>query len=166
MQWIETNGVVLRYELSGDGQTPLLLIHELGGSLEFWDPVLAAFQTDFQVLRFDLRGFGMSEKVKVLRLDDLLDDIAGLLEALAITDPCHVVSHWALRRSIRTACIAWWSAARPPVSPPNVDRSPYNGPKRSCVTVCVHLLNRASPDPIRIASGVTGNPSNSIGCAG
>jgi hypothetical protein len=36
MEWIETNGVVLRYELSGAGRIPLLLIHELGGSLEFW----------------------------------------------------------------------------------------------------------------------------------
>lgn len=35
MEWMETNGVVLRYELSGEGQVPLLLIHELGGSLEF-----------------------------------------------------------------------------------------------------------------------------------
>jgi hypothetical protein len=26
------------YELSGTGHVPLLLIHELGGSLEFWDP--------------------------------------------------------------------------------------------------------------------------------
>ena len=91
MDWLETNGVVLRYELSGTGQTPLLLIHELGGSLEFWDPVLPAFQQAFHVLRFDLRGFGMSEKVKILRLDDMLGDIAGLLDALAIADPCHVV---------------------------------------------------------------------------
>lgn len=91
MQWIETNGVVLRYELSGAGTEPLLLIHELGGCLEFWDPVLAAFQPHFQILRFDMRGFGMSEKVKVLRFDDLLGDIAGLLDALAINVPCHVV---------------------------------------------------------------------------
>jgi 3-oxoadipate enol-lactonase len=91
MEWIETNGVVLRYELSGAGRIPLLLIHELGGSLEFWDPVLPAFQAGFRVLRYDLRGFGMSEKVKVLRLDDLLGDIVGLLDALAITEPCHVV---------------------------------------------------------------------------
>ena len=91
MDWVETNGVVLRYELSGTGHVPLLLIHELGGSLEFWDPVLPAFQQDFQVLRYDLRGFGMSEKVKTLRLDDLLGDIVGLLDAVAITDPCHVV---------------------------------------------------------------------------
>lgn len=74
MEWTETNGVVLRYELSGEGHTPLLLIHELGGSLEFWDPVLPAFQKDFRVLRYDMRGFGMSEKVKTLRLDDMLGD--------------------------------------------------------------------------------------------
>jgi 3-oxoadipate enol-lactonase len=91
MDWVETNGVVLRYELSGMGRVPLLLIHELGGSLEFWDPVLPAFQQAFRVLRYDLRGFGMSEKVKTLRLDDLLGDIVGLLDALAIADSCHVV---------------------------------------------------------------------------
>jgi 3-oxoadipate enol-lactonase len=91
MEWIETNGVVLRYELSGKGDVPLLLIHELGGSLEFWDPVLPAFQQAFRVLRHDLRGFGMSEKVTTLRLDDLLGDIVGLLDALAMTEPCHVV---------------------------------------------------------------------------
>jgi 3-oxoadipate enol-lactonase len=91
MEWVETNGVVLRYELSGMGRMPLLLIHELGGSLEFWDPVLPAFQRAFRVLRYDLRGFGMSEKVKTLRLDDLLGDIVGLLDALAIPEPCHVV---------------------------------------------------------------------------
>ena len=91
MEWVETNGVVLRCELSGAGRVPLLLIHELGGSLEFWDPVLPAFQQDFRVLRYDLRGFGMSEKVKVLRIDDMLSDIVGLLDTLAITEPCHVV---------------------------------------------------------------------------
>jgi 3-oxoadipate enol-lactonase len=90
MDWVETNGVVLRYELRGIGPVPLLLIHELGGSLEFWDPVLPAFQQDFQVLRYDLRGFGMSEKVKVLQIDDLLGDIVGLLDAVAITTPYHV----------------------------------------------------------------------------
>jgi 3-oxoadipate enol-lactonase len=91
MDWLETNGVVLRYELSGTGSIPLLLIHELGGSLEFWDPVLPAFQQAFCVLRYDLRGFGMSEKVKVLRVDDMTGDMAGLLDAVGITEPCHVV---------------------------------------------------------------------------
>jgi 3-oxoadipate enol-lactonase len=91
VEWIETNGIVLRYELSGSGAVPLLLIHELGGSLEFWDALLPALQQDFRVLRYDLRGFGMSEKVKTLRLDDMLGDMVGLLDALGITEPCHVV---------------------------------------------------------------------------
>jgi len=91
MQWIETNGVVLRYDLSGTGRVPLLLIHELGGSLEFWEPVLPAFQQAFRVLRYDMRGFGMSEKVKLLHIDDILGDIIGLLDARAIREPCHVV---------------------------------------------------------------------------
>ena len=91
MEWLETNGVVLRYDLSGTGRVPLVLIHELGGSLEFWEPVLPAFQQGFRVLRYDLRGFGMSEKVKTLHLDDLLGDLVGMLEALAITDPCCVI---------------------------------------------------------------------------
>ena len=91
MEWIETNGVVLRYELSGTGSIPLLLIHELGGSLDFWDSLMPAFQVEFQVLRYDMRGFGMSEKVKALHIDDMTSDIAGLLDALSITTPCHVV---------------------------------------------------------------------------
>ncbi len=91
MEWMETNGVVLRYELSGEGQAPLLLIHELGGSLEFWDPVLPALQSQFRVLRYDMRGFGMSEKVKTLKLDDMTGDIAGLLDGVGMTEPCHVI---------------------------------------------------------------------------
>jgi 3-oxoadipate enol-lactonase len=91
MDWIETNGVVLRYELSGAGRVPLLLVHELGGSLEFWDPVLPAFQQAFRVLRYDMRGFGMSEKVRTMSIDDMVGDIAGLLDAVSITEPCHVV---------------------------------------------------------------------------
>jgi 3-oxoadipate enol-lactonase len=33
----------------------------------------------------------MSEKVRTLRLENMLGDIVGLLDALAITEPCHVV---------------------------------------------------------------------------
>ena len=45
MHFIEVNGVGLRYELSGSGERTVVLIHEMGGSLESWDevaPVLAA----------------------------------------------------------------------------------------------------------------------------
>ena len=87
MKWIEANGVSLRYELSGAGDDTLVLVHELGGSLESWDDVLPEFQKHFRVLRYDQRGFGLSEKVKgPLDLNDMAADIAGLLDALAL-DP-------------------------------------------------------------------------------
>ena len=39
MDFIELDGVTLRYELSGKGDHTLVLVHEMGGSLESWDDV-------------------------------------------------------------------------------------------------------------------------------
>ena len=94
MKWIDINGVSLRYELSGlAAPAPtVLLVHELGGSLDSWEETLPAFQSHFRVLRYDQRGFGHSEKVSgTLNLDDMVGDIVALLEALSITTPCFVV---------------------------------------------------------------------------
>ena len=91
MKWIEVNGVGLRYELAGSGDKTVLLVHELGGSLESWDATLPAFQKSFRTLRYDQRGFGQSEKTSgTLALSDMTADIAALLDALAIRN-CHVV---------------------------------------------------------------------------
>ena len=91
MQWIEVNGASLRYELSGGGAQTLVLVHELGGMLESWDAVLPALRQKYRVLRYDQRGFGLSEKFKgALTLDMMAADLAGLLDGLGITAPCHV----------------------------------------------------------------------------
>ena len=42
MNWLEANGTSLRYDLSGAGPTTLVLIHEMGGTLESWDQVMPA----------------------------------------------------------------------------------------------------------------------------
>jgi len=34
MDWIEVNGTSLRYELSGSGDNVLVLVHEMGGTLD------------------------------------------------------------------------------------------------------------------------------------
>lgn len=95
MKWMDVNGVSLRYELSGAGTQTVVLVHELGGCLDSWDETLPAFAKHFRVLRYDQRGFGQSEKVSgaisTLKLDDMVADIAALLDALAITSPVHVV---------------------------------------------------------------------------
>ena len=92
MDWIEVNGVSLRYDIGGNGEETVILIHELGGSLESFDEVLPGFQKDFRVLRYDQRGFGLSEKTKTLTLDGITADLSGLLDALKIDTPCHIAA--------------------------------------------------------------------------
>jgi len=92
MRWIEVNGVALRYELAGGGPQTVVLVHELGGSLDSWDATLPAFQKRFRTLRYDQRGFGQSEKASgTLALADMVADMAALLDALGIRERCHVV---------------------------------------------------------------------------
>ncbi|NEI74556.1 alpha/beta fold hydrolase [Rhizobium lusitanum] len=85
MNWMECNGAALRYALSGKGLRTLVLVHELAGSLNSWDALLPLLPVDLRVLRFDLRGSGMSEKVRgLLDLDLVCDDIVALLDGLGI----------------------------------------------------------------------------------
>jgi 3-oxoadipate enol-lactonase len=86
MDFIELDGVALRYELSGKGGRTLVLVHEMGGSLESWDEVVPRFAGSRRVLRYDTRGAGLSQKVRgELGLDTMAADIIALLDALGIT---------------------------------------------------------------------------------
>ena len=86
MNWIEVNGTSLRYELTGSGPTTLVLIHEMGGTLDSWDQVLPALNNGRRVLRYDTRGAGLSEKTRgTVTWNQMADDLAGLLDASGIT---------------------------------------------------------------------------------
>lgn len=109
MNWIEANGVSHRYELAGSGDEVVVLVHEMGGMLESWDEVMPGFQRHFRTLRYDQRGFGMSEKpVGKVTIEDLVADLAGLLDALRISAPCHLVSS-----ALGTAIIMAFAARHP-----------------------------------------------------
>jgi 3-oxoadipate enol-lactonase len=83
--WIEVNGVVLRYDLQGRGANTLVLIHEMGGTIETFDGVLPELVKSRRVLRYDTRGAGLSEKVRgTLSIDTMVADLAALLDALGI----------------------------------------------------------------------------------
>jgi 3-oxoadipate enol-lactonase len=85
MNWIEVNGTSLRYELSGEGPTTLVLIHEMGGTLDSWDQALRALNNGRRVLRYDTRGAGLSEKIKgAVTWDQMAGDIKALLDTLGI----------------------------------------------------------------------------------
>ncbi len=55
------NGVRLHYEVSGSGPV-IVLTHGLGGNLEFWQPTAEALEDSYTVLRWDVRGFGRSDR--------------------------------------------------------------------------------------------------------
>lgn len=85
MNWIEVNGTSLRYELAGEGPATLVLIHEMGGTLESWDQVMPAVSNTRRVLRYDTRGAGLSEKLGgPVTWDDMASDVKALLDALNI----------------------------------------------------------------------------------
>ena len=85
MDFIEVNGTALRYDLVGAGPSTLVLIHEMGGTLESWDLVLPILTAKRRVLRYDTRGAGLSQKVRgPLTIDTMVDDLTALMDALGI----------------------------------------------------------------------------------
>jgi 3-oxoadipate enol-lactonase len=115
MDWIDVNGAALRYELSGTGDKTLVLIHEMGGTLDSWDQVLPELLPGRRVLRYDTRGAGQSEKVRgPLTFDVMADDIAALLDALGIGGKvalagcavgAGIALRFAARHPARVACV-------------------------------------------------------------
>jgi 3-oxoadipate enol-lactonase len=89
MDFVEVNGTALRYDLTGDfggaGCSALVLIHEMGGTLESFDAVVPPLAGAGRVLRYDTRGAGLSQKVRgPLSIDTMVDDLVALLDALGI----------------------------------------------------------------------------------
>lgn len=88
MRWMELPDTALRCELSGEGASVLVLIHEMGGSLNSWDAVLPALARGRRVLRYDARGAGMSAKPRgAISMDEAAGDIVALLDSLGIAAP-------------------------------------------------------------------------------
>ena len=121
MDFIEANGAALRCELSGKGDRTLVLVHEMGGSLESWDEVAPRFAGSRRVLRYDTRGAGLSQKVRgELTLDTMADDIAALLDTQGIAGKVALAGiavggaialHFAARHPQRTSAVAVGSPA-------------------------------------------------------
>jgi len=121
MDFIELDGVGLRYELSGSGERTLVLVHEMGGSLESWDDVAPRFAESRRVLRYDTRGAGMSQKVRgELGIDTMAGDIAALLDRLGISGKVALAGmavggaialHFAARYPERASAVAVGSPA-------------------------------------------------------
>lgn len=79
--FVETNGTKLYYEMMGEGH-PLVLLH--GGYMDrrMWDDQFAVFSQYYQVIRYDIRGFGKSALPQVPYAD--WQDLFNLLTFLDV----------------------------------------------------------------------------------
>ena len=98
MATTDVGGVSLHYDVQGSG-TPLLLISGLGQSSLVWAPIVPLLEDRFTCITFDNRGTGRSSVPPgPYRIDDMADDVAGLLEHLEL-GPVSAVG-WSLGGSV------------------------------------------------------------------
>ena len=121
VNFAEVNGTALRFDLSGSGASTLVLIHEMGGTIESWDAVAPLLSAKRRILRYDTRGAGLSQKVRgTLTIDTMVDDLIALLDMLGITGqsrspalPSAAPLRCMLRCAFPSGSQPWSSAARP-----------------------------------------------------
>jgi len=86
------NGVSIRYDIAGERGPVVVLLHEMGGTLESWDEIVPALAQKFRVLRYDQRGAGLSEKVRQPYTNEaLVDDLEAVLRQTGLLPPYHLV---------------------------------------------------------------------------
>jgi len=85
MAKVNVNGCEIYYEVHGQGD-PLVLIMGLRRNVEWWFRQIPALSEHFQVIAFDNRGAGRSDKpVMENSIPLFADDTAGLMDALDIS---------------------------------------------------------------------------------
>jgi len=83
----KANAIQLNYEVEGTGPW-VVFSHSLACDLSMWEEQAAALKSGFKVLRFDTRGHGGSDApAGAYSLDQLADDLHGLLAVLGVTRP-------------------------------------------------------------------------------
>jgi 3-oxoadipate enol-lactonase len=86
MPFHESDGVRVRYELSGPAGAPMIVFsNSLGTNLALWEPQRPALEKSFRMLRYDTRGHGQSSvAVGPYTIEQLGNDVVRLLDALKI----------------------------------------------------------------------------------
>jgi pimeloyl-ACP methyl ester carboxylesterase len=76
----ETNGAKLYYEVAGAGE-PVVFVHGFTLDTRMWDDQFEAFAERYQVMRYDVRGFGKSsipDGTSYSRSDDMMAILSHL----------------------------------------------------------------------------------------
>jgi pimeloyl-ACP methyl ester carboxylesterase len=83
----EVNGARIYYEVAGEGD-PLVLVHAGIADSRMWEDQLVAFADCYRVIRYDMRGYGMTEMVE--RPFSHHEDLHALLDSLDV-ERAHLV---------------------------------------------------------------------------
>src|SRR5215208_6198208 len=83
----EVNGARIYYEVAGEGD-PLVLVHAGIADSRMWEDQLMAFADRYRVIRYDMRGFGMTAMVDLPFSHH--EDLRGLLDSLDV-ERAHLV---------------------------------------------------------------------------
>src|SRR5215470_17539705 len=86
MPFADLPSVRLHYALTGPAAAPLLILsNSLGATLSMWDAQAPAFEKQFRLLRYDMRGHGQSStSPPPYTVPDLARDVLALADSLNI----------------------------------------------------------------------------------
>jgi len=88
--YADVNGTHLYFEMAGEGE-PVVFIHGLGWDTRDWNYQFTELAKNYQVVRYDMRGFGKSD-MPTDQPYAHADDLKALLEFLGI-ESAHVFGH-------------------------------------------------------------------------
>lgn len=86
LRFVRAGVAVLHYAVDGPENAPCLVFaNSLGTDFRIWNTVADRLKDRFRIVRYDKRGHGLSETLPApYHMDDHVDDLACLLDALAI----------------------------------------------------------------------------------
>jgi pimeloyl-ACP methyl ester carboxylesterase len=92
-QFFNSNGVNIRYVVAGRGE-PVILVHGFAGNLEMWRPLIADLSKDHEVIAFDCRGHGNSDKPHEPEKYgiEMVNDVTRLMDHLQISK-AHIMGY-------------------------------------------------------------------------
>lgn len=129
--WTQTtlavNGRRLSCYRSGGGRPPLVLVHGFTDNARYWTRVAEALAADHEVIAYDARGHGTSDRLEGHFDDeDRVSDLHGVLDALGVERPVlmghsmggatialYAVRHPARARALILEDPAWYEPEAP-----------------------------------------------------
>ena len=120
------DGVHLAAYRWGNPQGPtVLLVHGYPDSHEVWLPLVAELAADYQIIAYDVRGFGASDiptQRSDYHLSKLANDLEAVINTLSPGQPVHLLAHdWG---SIQ----AWEAVTEPRIQPLLASYTSISGP--------------------------------------